>query len=553
MIVERGSVRDVQDADDWLELPEHIVHWRGFVYLPGKRAGAESIAACDWSAGLAGACRAARELKGSYLLSVMERNGHRHYVFSDAGGNLNAFLAGGTAATSFLELCEVKGVGFADLDPHAVAELLDLGLVYERRTLVPSIRVLEPGRVYELLAGSEAREHDAALPRIAADPPEGLTVEGFFEGLSTSLRGLRVSADLTGGTDSRLIAALLAPDLDLEFAISGTAGNSDIEIAERVASALDRPLHVLHHRVEDLDADVGDLFDASDGLCDMLTFHRMRQNALARRARRVEVAITGGGGELYKDFWWLQDFPRYRSRRSDLERLFDMRFRAVALPDGLLAGEYASAASQTRDRVLEAMRERVMPLNTQTYDRIYYEMKMWSIPFASLVSRLIPCDAPLLDPELVRLGFAQRRSERFMNRFHRRVVTATAPDVARIGTTQGGMSLSAEPARQAADAFLYAANGVRRLTAKVRQRVGQSTLRQELPDNPSLIPAARACPAFGAAVARLRDRGVLAGSVDEAAIHDRYVGRVLTLGLLAERLEGVRERAAERQAAVTAR
>jgi hypothetical protein len=395
--------------------------------------------------------------------------------------------------------------------------------------------------------------HDAAVPGMEADPAEALTVEGFFEDLSAALHGLRVSADLTGGTDSRLIAALLAPDLDVEFAISGSAGNTDIEISERVARALGRPLHVVYHRVDDLDAEAGDLFEASDALCDMLTFHRIRQNALARRARGVEVAITGGGGELYKDFWWLQDFPRYRSRRSNLERLFDMRFRAVALPDGLLAGDYAAAASQIRDRTIRAMRGRVMPLNTQTYDRIYYEMKMWSIPFASMVSRLIPCDAPLLDPELVRFGFALPRSDRFMNRFHRRVVTAAAPEVARLGTTQGGMSLSSEPPRQLADGFLYAANGLRRLTAKVRQRVGQSTLRQELPDNPSLIPTARACPAFGAAVTRLRDHGVLAGSVDEAAIHDRYVGRVLTLGLLAERLEGVREPAVERQPGLTPR
>ncbi|MGZ6679823.1 MAG: asparagine synthase-related protein [Solirubrobacteraceae bacterium] len=542
MIVEHGSVRSQAGAEHTLELPDHTLHWCGFAYLPGVAPGAASLAACDWGSGLGGVIGAARTLKGSYAVSVLERSGAHHYFFTDPGGHLQAFGAGSTVSTSFLALCDAGSVSFADSDPYAIAELLDLGNLYGQRTLVPSIRLLPAGRVYEMAAGEAPLSHDAGIPAIDAPPPRGLTVEGFFDGLCSSVHGMRVSVDLTGGSDSRLVATLLARDrgLDLECAVTGVAGYADIEIARRVAEALGRPLHVHHHEISHLEAEIPDLFESSDALCDLLTFHRPRQNTLARRERGVQVAISGAGGELYKDFWWLQDLPRYRSANSRLERLFDLRFRAVGLPVELLQGDYAAAAAQVRARTLGAMRDLVMPLNTQTYDRIYYEMKMRAVAarFISMTSRLLACDSPLLDPELVRVGYALPRTERFYNRFHRHTLTAVNPQVARLGTGEGGMSLSSEPVRQALDAASYTRDKLRRLAAKTREHVGHAPLRQQRPDHPDLVKTARASAAFGASVRRLRAHGVLSSAADEATLPDRYVGRILTLGLLAQRLDG---------------
>jgi hypothetical protein len=540
MIFERGTVRDLLGVDNSLELPDWVLHWRGFVYSPGRRAGADSLASCDWSLGNDGVLAAARSLKGSYVLSAMERGGDHHFVFTDAGGHVQAFSAGDAVSTSFLQLCDRAHVQLSDIDPHAVAELLDLGNVYRGRTLVPSIRQLTPGHVYELIGGGRPRDLDAAIPSIAASPPDALTIQGFFRDLSEALRGLRVSVDLTGGSDSRLVATLLARDLDVECAVTGVAGNLDIEISARVARALERPLHVLYHRIGALESELGELFDISDALSDLLAFHRVHQNALARRGRGAQVALTGAGGELYKDFWWLQDLPRYHRHHANLERLFDLRFRTVGLPVEMLRGEYATAAAEVRERTLQSMRQLIMPLNTQTYDRIYYEMKMRVVAarFLSMTSRILPCDSPLLDPELTRLGFSLPRGERFFNRFHRSVLTAASPEVARVGTAEGGMSLSREPLRQAVDTIAYTGDKLRRLTAKMREHVSGGALQQQRPDHPGLIPAARACAAFGASVTRLRSCGVLARGVDEAAVPDRYVGRLLTLGMFVERLAG---------------
>ena len=93
------------------------------------------------------------------------------------------------------------------------------------------------------------------MPGIDAGPDAGFTVERFFQELASSLAGLNVSVDLTGGSDTRLVAALLARSLPFECAVSGTADSSDVEIAGEVARALGRPLHVTIHDA----SDVGDV------------------------------------------------------------------------------------------------------------------------------------------------------------------------------------------------------------------------------------------------------------------------------------------------------
>lgn len=531
MILRPGQVEDLRDGEHGLELPEHRLHWRGFVYLPGHLAGAPSLAACDWS-GADATARSARALKGSFALSVLERDGGAHRVFTDASGSHDLFVAGRIAATSFLDLCRATGVRAADLDPPAMAEFLDLGSVLGRRTLAPAIARLAPGRVHELVAGSAERTFSASI----ADPaPPGLTVERHFAALAESLRGLRVSVDLTGGCDSRMVAALLAPHLDFECAVSGVPGYADLPIAARVARALDRPLHVTGHDLDGLEDDIPRLFEDADGLLDLLEFHRLRAMVLGRRERGVDVALGGMGGELFAESWWLQEFPRYRKAHIDLERLFDLRIRSRAIPPEVLAGDVARAAEGVRGRALAEMRELVMPLNTQTIDRVVYDVRMRGrgARITTAQSPYVPVHHVLLDLDLVRMSYALARRARFYDRFHRRAVSTAAPAAAAIRTWQG-ITLRDAPAAQVADLGGYAGDKLRRLTGKARQRLLGTPLRQPDPDHPGMRAAARETEAFRAAEERLRDAGVLSG----AEVPPRYAGRVLTLGLLWERLAG---------------
>ena len=53
----------------------------------------------------------------------------------------------------------------------------------------------------------------------------------------------------------------------------------------------------------------------------------------------------GGGGELYRDHSFVQDFPLYGSRRVNLERYHDLRVAPVAFPPAALQRRPAGRCS----------------------------------------------------------------------------------------------------------------------------------------------------------------------------------------------------------------
>jgi asparagine synthetase B (glutamine-hydrolysing) len=541
LIVERGRVIGLRRGEASAAIPGYELAWRGVAYYPGERPGPAAIAAALSGAGPDPMVDVARRLRGNFFLSIRDVANGRTVAFTDPGGMFDAFVSGARVATSFLQLAETIGARRGDVDPAAVVEFLDLGKVYEGRTLLQEIRRLMPGTVYELRDGEQPLIHDLGMPGIDAGPGVGFTLELFFEDLASSLAGLNVSVDLTGGSDTRLVAAMLVRSLPFECAVSGTANSSDVEIAAEVARALGRPLHVTIHDVSDVGDVAGELFEAADGISDPLTWHRLRQFARERAERHVDIAVGGIGGELLKDYFWLLDFPLYRWRNPHLERVFDTRFRPVAFPRGLLADRFAPHAAEVRPRILAAMRQRKMATNTETYDRIYYEMRM-AVGAAHAISindNYVPFVAPLLDPAIVRLGYSLPRRDRVFNRYHRRLITDASPAAARVpssDTRVTRMSLSSRPRDELRDAPAYVMDKLRRLGTKVGQRVGRSGGYPTL-DDPALIPAARSSDAFQRAVGGLVTAGVLSPAAQDQ-LPDRYVGAVMTLGMLFERLDG---------------
>jgi asparagine synthetase B (glutamine-hydrolysing) len=539
LIIEPGRVTELRRGEAIASIPGYELAWRGVAYFPGSQPGPASVEAAMAGAGPDPMVDVARRLRGNFFLSIRDVGNGRTVAFTDSGGMFDAYMAGARVGTSFLQLAETIGAKGGDLDPAAVAEFLDLGKVYDGRTLLPEIRRLAPGTVYELGDGDRPLTHDLGMPGIDAGPDVGFTLEGFFGELASSLAGLHVSVDLTGGSDTRLVAALLARSLPFECAVSGTPGSSDVEIAAEVARALGHPLHVTIHDVSDVGDVVDELFDAVDGISDLLTLHRLRQFARERAQRQVDVAVGGTGGEFLKDLFWLIDFPFYRSRTPHPERLF-ARWRPVPFPSALLAGHFSSEAAKVRPRILAAMRRRRMATNAETYDRIYHDM--WATVAAghaiSVNDNYVPFVAPLLDPAIVRLGYSLPRRDRFFNRYHRRTITKASLAVARVpasDTHVTRMTLSSQGRDELRDAPVYVLDKLRRARTKLGQRRGRGGGYPPL-DDPALIPAARSTDHFRRAIGILVSAGVLSPAARDQ-LPDRYVGRVMTLGMLLERLD----------------
>jgi hypothetical protein len=294
------------------------------------------------------------------------------------------------------------------------------------------------------------------------------------------------------------------------------------------------------HDPSDVPSAAGELFEIADGLSDLLDWHRLRQLARGRAERRIDIAIGGTGGEFLKDWFWLIDFPFYRRRSPNFERLYDMRFRAVAFPRALLSRRLVSHAEEIRPRILARMRDYTMGTNSESYDRMYYEMRepVGTAHSLSINQTYVPFLAPLMDPEVIRLGYSLPRRDRFFNRFHRRLITNASLAAARVPSSDTHvtrMSLSSRLSDELRDAPAYVVDKARRLTAKAGGRFGRKTGYPGI-DDPALIPAARSSDAFRLAVGVLVASDVLAPTA-QSQLPDRYVGLAMTLGMLFDRLE----------------
>src|SRR5262249_20620921 len=139
-----------------------------------------------------------------------------------------------------------------------------------------------------------------------------------------------------------------------------------------------------------------------------------------RRQRGITLVITGVGGELFKDFWWLQDFPFYSKSRSNLDKLYRLRVAPHEPEHGYLTGVYLQISREYRHTFVKRASTLRAASNTKTYDRVYYS-RMGDIA-GRLMSNHMPIVhsyAPYLDPDMAAIGYDLRRFQRFFCNFHR--------------------------------------------------------------------------------------------------------------------------------------
>jgi Asparagine synthase len=508
------------------------VRWRGFAFTPGERAGAPSIARFAARAAREGAEHAAGDLRGLYFATVEDEARRATYAFVDPSAYFHAFHSAEGAGDDFLSLA--RGAG--ELDPEAAAELVTQGQVAFGRTPLASVRRIAGGEVVAVpWAGGEATVIAKRLPPLDERPAEPLLAQ--LEAMVPALEGRRISLDLTGGLDTRLVAVALARfGVPFETATVGRSESTEARIAARVAAALGREHHVVGHRPETLADELDELLLSAGCLVSPLVSHRELQLQRDRARRGVDLVVHGLGGEGLKDFFWQQDFPRYWGGGADLERLWRMRIERPQAHPAPLAGAYAAAAAALPAAYVQRLERYRMPLRTQTYDRIFFEMRSQDVNGRGLTlrSQIVPTFAPLIDRDVQRLGYCLPRRARVFNGFHRRLLTQMAPEIARIPTTDGGMSASSRPAALPADAARWVGSKAWRLAkkkapARLRPLPAESPL-------PPLNRLLRTLPVLDASVERLVAAGVFRPGTTATDLADGHLGGTVALARLLEEI-----------------
>lgn len=513
----------------------HIVLWVGHIFMSGSDGGGATIERLCAELRTHGIHTVAQWLRGIFGLLILDRDSGTWHALVDNGGFYRLYRDSASISASFLQLVRAQQPA-PSVSLDRVVEYLMQGQVYGGHTLVAGIRKLRYDEIIVLPRNGRMRVEKKALP---TEPlPTGYICR-HFDDLAEAMRGRRLSCDITGGYDTRLIVALLdAKGLEYELAVSGREGADDVEIAREIAKVLDRPLFVSAHTWHDLEMELCEAFEVADGQIDPVFFHRDLQNAKRRKERGVEIITHGGGGGHYSDHDFVQDFPWYGSSTVQLRRFYDLRCAPVRIPTWHWTEDARRVSERIPRRTIARFLEHRRSTNHESYNRAAYFVRMpesFGPHLSAYINMGINVAAPLLDYDNMRACFAIPPWQRFMTRWHRDVITTANPAVARIRTSVGytASNLWRDAVRNAVG---FVGPQIRRLGRKIGQRtlgrsmffhVGAPAL-----DDVGFRPAVRRSGLFADAVEELKRRGVLSASVRPEDILDHHVPAVLNAGLI---------------------
>jgi hypothetical protein len=534
---QRAFSDDVTDAGyERLERHGFVAIWRGFLFVRGEVAGQNSVHALLSSFRRQGPEATFALAKGSFLLAILDCQSGEISICVDPFGLVRLFAAGATVSDDLFELIKMLGYDEDHLDLAALAFFLRFGFYGMGRTIDRRVRFLAGDEIARISSSGDLHWLRKALPDFYNAPRE-FDFDAYLRDVRIAMRGQRISLDLTGGYDSRLLAACLKSSL-AETATTGQPGNQDVAIAGKVASALTLPHVTTHHDISGFAERAPMLLRLTHGQTGLLTYDHVYQLTRERQARGITLILAGIGGELWKDILWLQDFP-FLSGPADFERLYRTRLEPRALSATQLEPSFVTTFHAAKEAYLAAMNQRFGALSrTAANDSVYAFLRIPYTAGPSVTAGIrmgLPTFSPLYDLEGALTSMHKPVRERLFARWHRETIARYAPEITSL-RADDGLSARRGPAALA-DMASYVSNKVLRLAQKIAQRFGLPDIRHLSLDDPKTLATTIALPLAAPALDRMRELHVLARDADAAQCGRALFDRLLTSGLTLNELE----------------
>ncbi len=335
------------------------------------------------------------------------------------------------------------------LDYRAVSQFLTMGWAGGDRTLREEIRVVPAAQLWRWIPGRSEPEKTTHYPRspLSRRRPDMLRPEslrrladelvGCCRTLAESYGDLECA--LTGGQDSRVIAALLTHGaIRARYYTSGTPGSLDIQIAGRVAARLG-----VHHHVEPMtDAEVvagwevacHRLIQQNDGMVNLIQVADLVRQPT--RVDRLKLVLWGSGAEVARGMYF---HPGLAFRRFTWKAM--RSFIATMLIDdhGGLVG--AAACQETRalldELIDEAADEGFSPLDFPNVFFVYDRQRRWGGVNARKTMPAGERFSPFYIRAFLEAAFGLSPAQRYCEPLHYRLMLLLAPDLERIPYDSG--------------------------------------------------------------------------------------------------------------------
>ena len=292
--------------------------------------------------------------------------------------------------------------------------------------------------------------------------------------------------------------------------------------------------------MDNLADELDSVAESLDGLnAGLIVQHRLNQYQQARQERGIKLTLKGIGGELYRDYIWLQDFPFYNSSKANVEKLYRVRMEMVRFDSALLTDEFSKSVVEARLERIDKLKSFILDTNTQSYDNIHFNQFLQSGASRILTSGWFNdtfCHAPLAEVHRLQHPFHKSRLSRFGGCYQKNFITSCSTELAHIKTTTGSY-----PCMD----IRYQAMGLLGLSATQLQKVVRKTSQKYLnksffdlpsPNHPNAFTALRNSEFANDALLALKSHGVVKAEIKLSDINTRFFENLITLGWFINRL-----------------
>lgn len=457
MLIQKSGHIIVNNSTNIYEEGSIFIYWEGFIYGFNQQSGEKTIREFIKNLQIHGFCSAISKLHGSFVLVLANEEKQEILVASDASGQMPIYKSQDMISSSLIELTERTDLNKEDLSLDKAVEFVLTGFQFGPKVLFDAIEQIPPSKIV-----SVKKRNFFLINRDKEDDPFLRTVKhdsiseylNQWEILANAIRKEKVSIDLTGGTDSRILVAILNHlGCSFETTISGQPTHPDVIISSEIAKHLNSHEHFTSIHKVDEDTLISDLYEIaknSKGINDFVGMHRLFQLHKERAKRGISLALGGGAGELYKDAkQWRCALLSCNSKNRLVDKLVNTGFVGWGMgsqtPDHLFQTEIREKSANYKKDTKKFLKDIFPEYHKcdvfRLADEIFYKYII-AAPrgFSPL---MFPHYSPLLDVALVHYGINLPKHLRFGHQFYREIIAVldTKQEIASLPTTRLGMTL----------------------------------------------------------------------------------------------------------------
>lgn len=405
------------------------IFWKGFIFIPGLEDGKESLAFYfreypNYEDNI-------EKLFGSFILIIKDNALNQTICFSDNSGFTKIYRYKNLISDSFLSLINHIKATKKDLDYGGIAEFIRLGYCFDK-TFIKDVSIINK-RLYIKWKTEQLSIISKNLKPITY---QGTNFNEYFQCLSETLANRRIICDLTGGTDSRMLVALLEHnEVKYDISLSGREDYIDMKICKEICNTLGKNPKLYNYVEEYNDNVISVLFNACDAQYPILESYRNYYYDKNLSNDGFDLRLTGINGELFKDAAWPKPYIVFPEK--SINYFWKNNCKKFRKNYTGLTNKMINEIEKVNIKILNIKKEYKLGSVTKSTDNYIYENIMFyqASNFNILASNAgIKQYSPLLEYDVARVGFNLNPKKRLLIRFHREVITKNCPQIAKIRT-----------------------------------------------------------------------------------------------------------------------